>query len=48
MKKFFEKILGIDKLKQEALDTIKAAEEAQQLAKELVNRAEEEIGRAHV
>jgi hypothetical protein len=41
MKQFFEKLLGIDKLKQEALDTIKAAEEAKRQASELVERAEE-------
>lgn len=41
MKKFFEKMLGIDKLKEEALATIKAAEDAQKQAKELVDRAEE-------
>jgi hypothetical protein len=40
MNKFFEKIFGIDKLKAEALATIKAAEDAQKIAAEATAIAE--------
>lgn len=40
MNKFFERLLGIDKLKAEALATIKAAEDAQKVAAEATAQAE--------